>query len=439
MTSLFEERIRKVIRRMRGHNNCAEWQETLKSWTDEYIVEQMTKWTTPAVKDLLNREEPPTFEDLLAIPWETTNELGVYLKLIFEDLENPTAFSHFVYIGSAISWFAGGLRNRRRQHETKPGPRTKWTYTDRLAFGRVKRKLKFGTLFKVEMGCLFPSTKKEARVRHLCLFAEAMYVYIFGAFGKRNETRLSACPFGNPTNIFTWKGTLSHCALSEPLQHRGFKKKWTSGIDLPTHLDGEARAAMKRRKNREGVAAWRKRYPTRYLEAQKRQNEARREPGPRERARLYSAKYRIENTLKIQARKATMTEVEKAIFRAHKAAQMRGYRAAKKAQSEPIPPRIVPAKNIRRNAMRKAQRAGDVFQKEKAKFQQRVNRARDRLKKAKATGDIQTTREAALALNIAEVERWEFAVQNRIPSKIVPSKEARRIVNEHRAKEAQDA
>ncbi|KAB8223519.1 hypothetical protein BDV33DRAFT_200494 [Aspergillus novoparasiticus] len=44
----------------------------------------------------------PTFEDLLAIPWETTNDLGVYLKLIFENLENPTALSHFVYIGSAI-------------------------------------------------------------------------------------------------------------------------------------------------------------------------------------------------------------------------------------------------------------------------------------------------------------------------------------------------
>ena len=52
----------------------------------------------------------------------------------------------------------------------------------KLVFGRVKRKLRFSTLFKVEMGCLFLSTKKEARIRHLCLFAEAMYAYIFGAF-----------------------------------------------------------------------------------------------------------------------------------------------------------------------------------------------------------------------------------------------------------------
>ncbi|KAK6822039.1 hypothetical protein RU639_006942 [Aspergillus parasiticus] len=80
------------------------------------------KRTIPAVKDLMNKEESPTFEDLLAIPWETTNELGVYLKLIFENLENPTALSHFVYIGSAILRFAGGL-HRRWQHETKPGPK----------------------------------------------------------------------------------------------------------------------------------------------------------------------------------------------------------------------------------------------------------------------------------------------------------------------------
>ncbi|KAE8402892.1 hypothetical protein BDV37DRAFT_284218 [Aspergillus pseudonomiae] len=104
---------------------------------------------------------------------------------------------------------------------------------------------------------------------------------------------------------------------------------------------------------------------------------------------------------------------------------MRGYRAAKKAQSESKPPYAVPAKNIRRNATRKAKRAGDAFQNEKAKV--------------KATGDIQKTRQATLALNIAEVERWEFAVQNRIPTKIVPSKEVRGMICEHRAKQAQNA
>lgn len=79
-----------------------------------------------------------------------------------------------------------------------------------------------------------------------------------------------------------------------------------------------------------------------------------------------------------------------------------------------------------------------MLQKEKAKHQQRVTRARDSLNKAKATGDIQKTKEAMLTLNIAGVERWEFAVQNRIPAKAVPSKAVRRIVNEYRTEQVQD-
>lgn len=131
-----------------------------------------------------------------------------------------------------------------------------------------------------------------------------------------------------------------------------------------------------------------------------------------------------------------MTEVERTAFRARRAAQTRGYRAKKKAESEPKPPRIVSAKNIRRNAMRKTQRAGDVFQSEKAKLQQRAVRARHRLKKVEAAGDAQRIEEAALALKIARVERWEFAVEHGNSVKIVPSKEDRRMVNEHRAKQA---
>ncbi|KAB8202430.1 hypothetical protein BDV34DRAFT_228370 [Aspergillus parasiticus] len=196
------------------------------------------KRTIPAVKDLMNKEESPTFEDLLAIPWETTNELGVYLKLIFENLENRTALSHFVYIGSAILRFA-------------------------------------------------------------------------------------------------------------------------------------------------------------------------------------------ENAEKIQAREAAMTEEDKTAFRARRAAQTRGYRATKKAKSEGKASNVVSAKNIRRNALRKAQWDGDALQTEKAKLQQRVSRARDRLKKAKETGDIQRTQEATLPLKIAEVERWEFAVEHGNSVKIVPSKEDR--------------
>lgn len=79
------------------------------------IYISITKRIMPAVKDLMNKEEPPTFEDLLDIPWKTINELGVYLKLIFENLENPTAFSHFVYIGSAIVWYyTGGAADSMR-------------------------------------------------------------------------------------------------------------------------------------------------------------------------------------------------------------------------------------------------------------------------------------------------------------------------------------
>ncbi|KAE8340155.1 hypothetical protein BDV24DRAFT_164606 [Aspergillus arachidicola] len=77
----------------------------------------------PAVKDLMNKEEPPTFEDLLATPWKSTRQLGVYLKPIFLHLDD-TASDHFVYTGSAIMWYyTGGLNHRCRQHENKPGPK----------------------------------------------------------------------------------------------------------------------------------------------------------------------------------------------------------------------------------------------------------------------------------------------------------------------------
>ncbi|KAK6822036.1 hypothetical protein RU639_006941 [Aspergillus parasiticus] len=118
-----------------------------------------------------------------------------------------------------------------------------------------------------------------------------------------------------------------------------------------------------------------------------------------------------------------MTEEDKTAFRARRAAQTRGYRATKKAKSEGKASNVVSAKNIRRNALRKAQWDGDALQTEKAKLQQRVSRARDRLKKAKETGDIQRTQEATLPLKIAEVERWEFAVEHGNSVKIVPSKE----------------
>ncbi|KAE8135330.1 hypothetical protein BDV38DRAFT_284967 [Aspergillus pseudotamarii] len=92
------------------------------------------------------------------------------------------------------------------------------------------------------------------------------------------------------------------------------------------------------------------------------------EPEGREKERAYSEMYRIQNAEIIRARKAVLTEEKKAAFSAHKAAQMRGYRAAKKANREDKVPHDMPAKNARRNASLKAQRAGDVLQKEKASY-----------------------------------------------------------------------
>ncbi|KJK68307.1 hypothetical protein P875_00076201 [Aspergillus parasiticus SU-1] len=244
------------------------------------------KRTIPAVKDLMNKEESPTFEDLLAIPWETTNELGVYLKLIFENLENRTALSHFVYIGSAI------LRA--------------WSHV----------------------------SDGQTMVNH------------------KNYSRSNAANVAVVMDLVEF--LINNNALSN--------------------------------------------------------------------VKLLLL---IENAEKIQAREAAMTGEDKTAFRARRAAQSRGYRATKNAKSEGKAPNVVSAKNIRRNALRKAQWDGDALQAEKAKLQQRVSRARDRLKKAKETGDIQRTQEATLALKIAEVERWEFAVEHGNSVKIVPSKEDR--------------
>lgn len=69
-------------------------------------------YTVESMKQLINRDEPPTFKELQAIPWFDTKDFGVYGKL----LESPDQFqSNYLYAGSASS-YDNGLRHRKKAH-----------------------------------------------------------------------------------------------------------------------------------------------------------------------------------------------------------------------------------------------------------------------------------------------------------------------------------
>ncbi|KAB8227386.1 uncharacterized protein BDW43DRAFT_294290 [Aspergillus alliaceus] len=77
-------------------------------WKDDDIVREIVTYTPTKVKDLLDREEAPTFQDILSPPWKSDcRHCGAYLKLIYRDENDPTALNHYAYVGSATSWLHG--------------------------------------------------------------------------------------------------------------------------------------------------------------------------------------------------------------------------------------------------------------------------------------------------------------------------------------------
>jgi hypothetical protein len=108
----FEARIRHVVARMRFVKKSAVWETLYPHYSDERFVQFILDYTVESMKELLDREEAPTFKQLQEIPWIETKDMGVYGKL----LESPVMeLNDFLYTGSATS-YDHGLRHRKRAH-----------------------------------------------------------------------------------------------------------------------------------------------------------------------------------------------------------------------------------------------------------------------------------------------------------------------------------
>lgn len=66
----------------------------MNQWTDAEIVALFVKFTPDSVKEMLDREDPPSFQTLLKTAWQHTTEPGVYMKLICPVQENTTSHVH---------------------------------------------------------------------------------------------------------------------------------------------------------------------------------------------------------------------------------------------------------------------------------------------------------------------------------------------------------
>ncbi|OJJ04342.1 hypothetical protein ASPVEDRAFT_891815 [Aspergillus versicolor CBS 583.65] len=99
------------------------WDQFFQDRDNDELVELILSHTAPPVVELLDQIDSPTFEELASLPWDTTNDMGVYLKLISEKSQCAAQLPHWVYIGSVIS-VTRGLNGRRCTHEHPPKNQT---------------------------------------------------------------------------------------------------------------------------------------------------------------------------------------------------------------------------------------------------------------------------------------------------------------------------
>ncbi|CEN60042.1 hypothetical protein ASPCAL02483 [Aspergillus calidoustus] len=189
----------------------------------DLILSALHMCTPDDVRELLNQENPPSFEDLVGLKWENTSRVGVYSKAVFEidalgkpRLDKP----HFEYVGSATRKH-GGLEARKYTHD-HPSEKEKKSFHSYLVHGKVKRSRKFGVLFSVPTHGL--TDQEFVAIRQICIVAEAVFAQILGVYSEHvTDSSLHGSVYGNAREVFSWYGACSHFCLLEGV--RGLKKK----------------------------------------------------------------------------------------------------------------------------------------------------------------------------------------------------------------------
>ena len=115
-TDLFDERFLKIYGGLTSKYTPMVWEDELGKYSPAEWLESVKSYTLPEVTELLGREEPPSFEELLDLPWFDTEDAGTYLHMLTPD----TAGHHnHLYGGSATRYSAStkGLRARRARRD----------------------------------------------------------------------------------------------------------------------------------------------------------------------------------------------------------------------------------------------------------------------------------------------------------------------------------
>lgn len=141
------------------------------------ILNALYIYTPDNIRQLLDRDDLPSFQDLVDLKWEKAARVGVYIKTISEPdtFGNPRLDRlYFTYVGSATQR-KGGLSARKRNTTAHPSKRK-----SRLIHGDVNRTSKFGVQFSVPTSGL--KSKEFVAIRQLSMVAEAVYADILGVY-----------------------------------------------------------------------------------------------------------------------------------------------------------------------------------------------------------------------------------------------------------------
>ncbi|KAL3477915.1 hypothetical protein BJX99DRAFT_257075 [Aspergillus californicus] len=205
----FTTRLSMIISMIRDLPAAQKHIQFLKDLEDDDILSLIIAGTPEPVRKALNQETGLKFEDLQQLSWDDTQDPGIYAKLIYNPVDTNTKL-HFVYVGSATG--QKGLRGRKASHES-PSYRKRDSINTRLA---INRRQKFITLYRLDR----PATKGEDLYvnRQVCFLAEAIFASFLGAYATSVLQKTPSCPYGDPSEVFTWYGACSHYCLNEGIR-----------------------------------------------------------------------------------------------------------------------------------------------------------------------------------------------------------------------------
>lgn len=136
-TERFDERFLKLYTELTATYLALVWEDELAKYSPADWLEIVKSYTLPEVTELLGREEPPNFDELIALPWIDTDDAGTYLHLLSPettghhnhlysgaekeyttiDMDRATTEALHYNVESGIEGGSRGLRARRERRE----------------------------------------------------------------------------------------------------------------------------------------------------------------------------------------------------------------------------------------------------------------------------------------------------------------------------------